>query len=118
MNNLMIVLPMIGAGHGGRGGKGNVEKLTGAAFGNIFEPSNFGCQGGGSAGGRGGGKMRLEVSGTMKIDGEVSANGGDAATGTGSGGGSGGSIWISVEHMQVWGRLFSYIICHFVCFGI
>lgn len=43
--------------------------------------------------------MKLTVSGTMQIDGEVAANGG--AGSAGSGGGSGGSIWIEVEHMQV-----------------
>ncbi|PIK55158.1 hypothetical protein BSL78_07888 [Apostichopus japonicus] len=92
-----------GAGHGGRGGRGSVQKSTGAPFGNIFEPVEFGCSGGSGQGGKGGGKLRLRVTGTMQIDGEVSANGG--AGSSAKGGGSGGSIWIDVEHMQGYGSV-------------
>lgn len=92
---------MIGAGHGGSGGKGSVTKSTGSAFGDVFEPVEFGCRGGGSNGGAGGGRMKLFVSGTMQVDGEVSANGAGKENNRAGGGGSGGSIIIHVEHMRV-----------------
>ncbi|XP_038052472.1 uncharacterized protein LOC119725183 [Patiria miniata] len=93
-----------GAGHGGRGGRSSHQRKTGAAFGHVFEPSHLGCKGGGPNGGRGGGKMVLNIAETLKVDGEVSADG-ESATGYGNGGGSGGSIWINTNHMQGYGRV-------------
>lgn len=82
-----------GAGHGGQAGRGANAAIVGSAYGDIYEPVRFGSCGGGSLGGAGGGVIWLNVSGTIRIDGEISAdglNGGDSR----SGGGSGGSIWI------------------------
>lgn len=82
-----------GAGHGGRAGRGSNAAVVGAAYGDIYEPVRFGSCGGGSLGGAGGGVIWLNVTDTIRIDGDVSANGvkgGDSN----SGGGSGGSIWI------------------------
>ena len=90
----------LGAGHGGRGGRGTNQRKTGAAIGHLYEPQHLGCKGGGSNGGRGGGVMALNVRDSLKIDGEVSANG-ESASSNGNGGGSGGSVWISTNHMQV-----------------
>ena len=36
-----------GGGHGGSGGRGQVEPFTGAAYGNLYEPDDFGSTGGG-----------------------------------------------------------------------
>ena len=36
-----------GAGHGGSGGRGQHEPFTGSAYGNLYEPNDFGSSGGG-----------------------------------------------------------------------
>ena len=89
-----------GAGHGGRGGRGHVTSgasFTGAAYGDLHEPNEFGSVGGSSStlgrGGNGGGVLWFNVTNILEIDGEVSANG-ESGPDNGSGGGSGGSIWI------------------------
>ena len=51
------------------------------------------------SGGEGGGSVRLNISGTLVIDGSVTANGGNGGGGI-SGGGSGGSIYITAENLQ------------------
>lgn len=38
-----------GAGHGGSGGRGEIEPTTGAAYGNLYEPDGFGSAGGGTS---------------------------------------------------------------------
>lgn len=75
-----------GGGHGGLGGG------TTSAYGVIAAPIALGSGGGTSNGGAGGGALKLEVSGTLTVDGTLSANGGPASGATG--GGSGGSIWV------------------------
>ena len=92
-----------GAGHGGNGGAGSHQVRVGAAIGDLYEPELFGCKGGGN-GGLGGGKMKLVVNGTMKIDGTVSCNGQTGSTAY-SGGGSGGSIWIVTNQMRGYGQI-------------
>ena len=63
----------------------------------------LGSAGGGTyngvKGGAGGGAIRLEVGGTLQLDGEISADGGAGArnNSSSSGGGSGGSIWINTS---------------------
>ena len=91
-----------GAGHGGNGGVGSHQVRVGAAIGDLYEPELFGCKGGGN-GGLGGGKIKLVVNGTMKIDGIVSCNGQTGSTAY-SGGGSGGSIWIVTNLMRGYGQ--------------
>ena len=88
-----------GAGHGGRGGKGSSQSQTGAPYGCLTKPVDYGCRGGSAsasgstrAGGRGGGTIYLRVTGTLQNDGQISCNG-EAGT-YASGGGSGGSIWM------------------------
>ncbi|XP_077861759.1 uncharacterized protein LOC144342564 [Saccoglossus kowalevskii] len=93
-----------GAGHGGRGGRGSNQRLTGAPYGHLYEPDHLGCNGGGTFGGRGGGKMMITVSESLKIDGEISANGEDGQD-SGSGGGSAGSIRINTTHLQGYGKV-------------
>lgn len=100
-NPKLIILA--GAGHGGRGGRGSSQTLTGEAYGSIFYPSALGCQGGSInatyPGGRGGGVINLNVTGTLHNDGTVHCNG--EAGSRGSGGGSGGSILIYAGLIKV-----------------
>ena len=46
-------------------------------------------------GGSGGGAIRLTVTGTLTLDGRITANGSNGF-GQGSGGGAGGSVWLTV----------------------
>jgi len=106
-----------GASYGNNGSSGyfaGYEVLPGPIYGSLTAPTDLGSGGGGavntkypgnSAGGSGGGSIMLNVSGTLKIDGSVSADGNSgvslgcslcAATG---GGGSGGSIWITTDYI-------------------
>ncbi len=86
-----------GGGHGGRGGKGNVG-AGGEANDATNAPTQPGSGGGGYSselGGNGGGLVTVQASGTVSIDGTVTANGA-TCTGTGyGGGGAGGGIYIS-----------------------
>ena len=90
-----------GGGYGGRGGDG-----SGGAGGNPYGSTNApiapGSGGGSNAnaasnvGGLGGGAVRFEVTGSMTIDGTVTANGGNGVSATsGGGGGSGGAIYLT-----------------------
>jgi hypothetical protein len=88
-----------GGGHGGRGGNSFGNYATGGTtYDYAMEPNQPGSGGGGfstsSPGGAGGGVIRLIVTGTLEVEGIVSANGG-SGSGFG-GGGSGGSIWLAV----------------------
>jgi hypothetical protein len=85
-----------GGGHGGYGGASG-PAIVGAAYNdNIAAPYGFGGGGGGFAsnayGGPGGGALQLNITGTLQVNGKISANGGNGS-GTG-GGGAGGSIYI------------------------
>ncbi|EKD53510.1 MAG: hypothetical protein ACD_61C00024G0002, partial [uncultured bacterium] len=89
-----------GAGHGGEGGRGNGSNNPGDAYDSSLVPTLIGSGGGGGNGGAGadgGGKVWLDVSGTLTINGTVSADGDDAPDGgsEGGGGGSGGSVYIT-----------------------
>jgi hypothetical protein len=85
-----------GAGYGGRGGASSMSP-GGPTYGSTLHPVDQGSGGGqgypsGSGGSEGGGAIRLQVGGTLNIDGRLSANGHDGLQDD-SGGGSGGSIW-------------------------
>ena len=87
-----------GAGYGSNGGHSVNGAPAGPAYGNPTAPTALGSGGGDSVnGGAGGGAIALSVTGTITVDGTLSANGGNGWTGGGrnGGGGSGGSIWIS-----------------------
>ena len=90
-----------GAGHGGNGGTGQNQPRVGIAYGHVFEPQHFGCQGGGN-GGLGGGVIKMKVGGKLKIDGSIIASGA-AGQQSFSGGGSGGSVWIETNLIQGYG---------------
>lgn len=93
-----------GAGHGGNGGSGANQPRVGTAYGHVYEPSHFGCSGGGDGGGRGGGIVNITVMDTLKIDGSISADGENARK-LHAGGGSGGSIWIKTNVIQGYGDI-------------
>jgi hypothetical protein len=96
-----------GGGYGGFGAAGASSTVLSAAggytYGYITTPTDLGSGGGGyngssgisAAGGAGGGAIRLTVTGTLQVDGRVSARG-LAGTGPSAGGGSGGCINLSV----------------------
>ena len=91
-----------GAGHGGYGGNGATGALGGNAYDNISQPFQSGSGGGNGAGnnsslnpgGSGGGALNANISGTLRVDGVITARGLGGA-GESSGGGSGGSIFIT-----------------------
>ncbi len=87
-----------GGGHGGYGGVSIANAPGGNSYGSILQPTDQGSGGGSPIyrfGGAGGGVMKLSVTGTLTLDGKISADGADAPH-AGGGGGSGGSIWLSV----------------------
>lgn len=109
----------LGGGYGGRGGNagsvlggaahyyfslahlyGDFSGPRGGTYGSISEPTDPGSSGGGRGsataypGRPGGGAVRIEASGHVRIDGTISAVGGAYQAGAQSAG-SGGSIWIS-----------------------
>jgi len=107
-----------GASHGGRGGTGGGLSSTAYSqgskvpYGSSLHPVTFGS-GGGSAGvsyygGFGGGVIRLDISDTLTIDGELNVNGTTPVIGEADyapSGGAGGSIWITVPSFAGSGTL-------------
>lgn len=101
-----------GGGGGSHGGLGNQSSsnATAPTYGDISSPTALGSSGGVGisflggrrAGGTGGGAIHFIVSGTLTVNGEISADG-KPGTDTGEyfsgGGGSGGSIWIETNNL-------------------
>ena len=89
-----------GGGHGGRGGLGSDNYAGGNAYGSITEPVDLGSGGGNgystTVGGRGGGAIRMDVGGTLDVQGSIVANGGTPWGFYWAGGGAGGSIYLTV----------------------
>jgi hypothetical protein len=92
-----------GGGYGGAGGMANRDAAPGGVYGSSVNPTDLGSGGGDNsdnnpsgAGGAGGGAIRLTATGTITVDGRISANG---APGTGNeqGGGSGGSVYLTAQ---------------------
>ena len=79
-----------GGSHIGAGGVNSGN--AGATYGSIYFPSEFGA--GGGDGGKGGGAIRLNITGTLQNDGAIRANGNAYETFNNIGG-AGGSIWIN-----------------------
>lgn len=86
-----------GGGFGGTGGHG-LGSIVGDGYGSFRAPNHLGSPGGkatsttGSAGGSGGGLVRLTVAGTLTLDGTIAAKGNDGVAN--GGGGSGGTVRI------------------------
>jgi hypothetical protein len=96
-----------GGGHGGRGGTSGSNYAGGGVYDDPFMPTEYGSGGGvgrysQAAGGRGGGAIRLAVTGALVHDGALYADGaGGASIGNrGGGGGAGGSIWVSSATLE------------------
>jgi hypothetical protein len=87
-----------GGGYGGPGGAGISGIAGGGVYGSAAQPTDRGSRGGIfpvlPAYSQGGGAVRLQVGGSLAINGLVAANGNSALL-EGSGGGSGGSIWLT-----------------------
>ncbi|MFC1639117.1 hypothetical protein ACFL26_02510, partial [Patescibacteria group bacterium] len=88
-----------GAGYGGMGGEGQYYSTVrpgGPCYGSASEPDDLGSGAGwGTSGGSGAGAVKLDVAGTLTLNGVITANGNNG--GTASGGGSGGSVWIEAD---------------------
>ena len=99
-----------GGGHGGNGGNGSANfggPAGGITYGSISSPTTFGSGGGRDnfmLGGLGGGAVRLNVLGSVNLDGEILANGNPLPGGE-SGGGAAGSIWVSANFINGSGSL-------------
>jgi hypothetical protein len=105
-----------GAGHGGDGGDGYNPGYSGHgeggnSYSSIISPLEIGSGGGGSgespAGADGGGAVFLNASGTLIINGTITANGGNGqgASNAAGGGGSGGSIFLKGYNIKGNGTL-------------
>ncbi|MDP2925066.1 MAG: LamG-like jellyroll fold domain-containing protein, partial [Nanoarchaeota archaeon] len=91
-----------GSGYGGAGGRGGSSASGGITYGTSASPTALGSggalYGAASTAGDGGGAIKLSVSGTLTVNGNISADGTDAVYSSGyngGAGGSGGSIWIT-----------------------
>jgi hypothetical protein len=92
-----------GASYAGIGGSGYYgAPAGGVTYGSITQPLDLGSAGGtgnGDPGNAGGGAMQMVVTGTLTLNGTISANGDSNTPGRG-GCGSGGSIWLSISTLQ------------------
>ena len=86
-----------GGSYGGQGGFSTYARAIGNEYGSITQPNDLGSGGGynGNASGSGGGSLKLTVSGTLTVSGNIYAKGGSFTTSYGCGAGSGGSIWLA-----------------------
>ncbi|MBI4655140.1 MAG: 30S ribosomal protein S8 [Elusimicrobia bacterium] len=106
-----------GGGYGGNGGNGYWRKtaIGGKVYGSIMEPGDMGSGGGyggddeWSPGGSGGGLLKIKVSGELRLDGVISANGtnGRASYIDAGAGGSGGGIYITANKITGSGEITS-----------
>ena len=89
-----------GGGHGGYGGKGYLQDIRGGFYNSLLRPNMYGSSGGGGKT-QGGGILRI-LSKSLKINGEIKADGqsGTSVTGSFNGGASGGSIWLTGDEID------------------
>ncbi|KAL2472142.1 hypothetical protein Adt_40278 [Abeliophyllum distichum] len=103
-----------GGGHGGRGASclktNHTNNWGGDAYSwsTLSSPWAYGSKGGGTSdkhmyGGKGGGRVLLDVKDILYINGSVSAEGGDG--GSLGGGGSGGSIIVQAQKLKGFGNI-------------
>lgn len=84
-----------GGGHGGEGGYWSHPQAGGPGgpcYGSVKYPTSLGS---GGKNATGGGAVRLDVGGTLTIDGTIDVEGGPTAADRGTG--AGGSIWLSAD---------------------
>ena len=89
-----------GGSYGGLGGIGRSNYLPNVVYGDFTNPNELGSGGGGSTssgwhGGNGGGLVRI-TAGSIQLDGEIRADGGNSNYG----GGSGGGIYINMGSLS------------------
>src|ERR1044071_6466525 len=91
-----------GAGFGGYGGNSASNSGGGNSYGSYLGPLDVGSGGGYynnvNGAGSGGGAIHLIVSGSLTLDGAITANG-TAALVQGNGGGSGGAVWLNASKL-------------------
>jgi hypothetical protein len=93
-----------GAGHGGAGGNAGDATAGGDCIGSVSLPSLMGSGGGNDTnqandtGGAGGGRIKLDVGGTLTVDGSLTANGQGYIANEG-GSGAGGSLLITTTQL-------------------
>jgi hypothetical protein len=96
-----------GGSHGGLGGN-NLGTL-GQTYGSATEPGLHGSGGGtalaGDFGGNGGGRVDIDVVGTLSLNGVVRADGTAGETTTQTGGGSGGSVLLHADALVGGGNI-------------
>ncbi len=91
-----------GGSHGGLGGLDWQNHAVGLAFGSVTHPDQPGGGGGpDTGGGTGGGVVRLDVTGTLVVDGAIRANGQDHNRG----GGAGGAVWVTASTLNGQGTI-------------
>lgn len=87
-----------GGGHGGGGGGAQIPygfQGGGGTYDSANQPTDFGSGGGDYRGGAGGGTIRLNVNGTLQLDGQINAAGASPSDNH-YGGGAGGSVWLQL----------------------
>ncbi|HSD12715.1 MAG TPA: hypothetical protein VLC10_04100, partial [Patescibacteria group bacterium] len=97
-----------GGGHAGPGGTASAGSgVAGATYDSATAPTLFGSTGGGAngslGGASGGGVVKIGVTGTLTLNGTISANGNSGVpdtSGRATGGGSGGSIYITANTLS------------------
>ena len=85
-----------GGGHGGVGGDSYRQQPGGSVYDSLVSPSQWGSGGGSTAGGLGGGAVILNVTGVLRVDGTLTADGlapTDCCLQHGAG--AGGSLWLN-----------------------
>ena len=102
-----------GASHGGYGTKGRNQdgQALRRYYGSATQPTTAGSGGGtgyNGRGGAGGGVIRVQLTGTLDIDGIMRSNAASGAQGSNNsyagGGGAGGSIWVTTDRLTGSGR--------------
>jgi hypothetical protein len=90
----------VATGGGGANGGNGGNSAFGAAGGTVYDSiEELPGGGGGDSGGAGGGAIRLMVTGTLTLNGIISANGKPGIT-AGSGGGAGGGIYLLASNLS------------------
>ena len=100
-----------GGTHAGVGGVGQWESAANPnVYGDAYSPTDLGSGGAAASwssfqGGAGGGAIRLEASGTVTVDGTISADGEDVPEYYSVGAGAGGSVFILAHALDGSGRV-------------
>lgn len=96
-----------GGSHGGYGGYESTapSNIPTVPYGNYMQPSTPGSGGGGAnGGGAGGGVIRINLTGTLTVNGYLMADGA-YITSDNTGGGAGGSVWITADTISGTGQI-------------